>query len=63
MVLGLTRQKPAGLADAAALGDALQDRLDLLRREPGIEQGVPLCSENRALQVRQRSMRRDLPGP
>jgi hypothetical protein len=39
MVLGLTRREPAGLADAAALGDVLQDRLDLLRREPGIEPG------------------------
>jgi hypothetical protein len=35
--------EPAGLADAAPLGDVLQDRLDLLRREPGIEQGRPLA--------------------
>src|SRR3954452_13025038 len=31
--------EPAGLADAAALGDVLQDRLDLRRGEAGIEQG------------------------
>src|SRR3954470_20887447 len=35
--------EPAGLADAAPLGDVLQDRLDLLRRERGIEQGGALA--------------------
>jgi hypothetical protein len=30
--------KTAGLADAASLGDVLQDRFDLRGREPGIEQ-------------------------
>src|SRR3954452_21797605 len=34
--------EPAGLADAAPLGDVLQDRLDLLRRQPRVEQGGPL---------------------
>src|SRR3954453_11677366 len=35
--------EPAGLADAAPLGDVLQDRLDLLRRQPRVEQGRPLA--------------------
>ena len=35
--------EPAGLADAAPLGDVLQDRLDLLGREPGVEEGRPLA--------------------
>jgi hypothetical protein len=30
--------EPSGLADAAPLGDVLQDRLDLLGREPGVEE-------------------------
>src|SRR5262245_16431508 len=34
---------PAGLPHAAALGDVLQDRVDLLRGEPGVEQGRPLA--------------------
>src|SRR5206468_4002709 len=34
--------EPAGLADAAPLGDVLQDRLDPLRRQPRVEQGRPL---------------------
>src|SRR3954471_11112187 len=34
--------EPAGLADAAPLGDVLQDRSDPLGREPGVEQGCPL---------------------
>ena len=55
--------EPAGLADAAALGDVLQDRFDLLGGQPGVEQGCPLRSEKRALQVRQRSMRRAFSGP
>jgi hypothetical protein len=29
--------EPAGLADAAPLGDVIQDRLDLLRRQPRVE--------------------------
>ena len=61
--VGVHPAEPAGLADAAALGDVLQDRDDLLGGQPGVEQGVPLRSEKRALQVRQRSMRRALPGP
>ena len=55
--------EPAGLADAAALGDVLQDRLDLLGGSRAPNRGVPLRSEKRALQVRQRSMRRDFSGP
>src|SRR3954451_17249695 len=35
--------EPAGLADAAPLGDVLQDRFDLLLRQPGVEQGRPLA--------------------
>jgi len=31
--------EPAGLADAAPLGDVLQDRLDLLRWQTGVEEG------------------------
>ena len=34
--------EPAGLADTAAFGDVLQDRLDPLGRQPGVEQGRPL---------------------
>jgi hypothetical protein len=34
--------EPPGLADAAALGDVLQDRFGPLRGEPGVEQGRPL---------------------
>src|SRR5438270_10220541 len=34
--------EPAGLADSASLGDVLQDRLDLPRRQPRVEQGRPL---------------------
>ena len=34
--------EPAGLADAAPLGDVLQDRFDLLRRQSRVEQGRPL---------------------
>jgi hypothetical protein len=34
--------EPAGLADAAPLGDLLQDRLGPLGREPGVEEGRPL---------------------
>jgi hypothetical protein len=34
--------EPAGLADAAPLGDVLQDRFDLLRGQPSVEQGRPL---------------------
>jgi len=30
--------EPAGLTDAASLGDMLQDRFDFLRRQPGVEQ-------------------------
>jgi hypothetical protein len=33
----------AGLADAAPLGDVFQDRLDLLRRQSGIEERRPLA--------------------
>jgi hypothetical protein len=33
----------AGLADAAPLGDVLQDRLELLRRQSGIEERRPLA--------------------
>jgi hypothetical protein len=33
----------AGLADAAPLGDVLQDRLDLLRRQARVEEGRPLA--------------------
>jgi hypothetical protein len=29
--------EPAGLADAAPLGDVLQDRFDLLGRQPRVE--------------------------
>lgn len=35
--------KSPGLANAASLGDMLQDRLDLGRREPGIEEWRPLA--------------------
>jgi hypothetical protein len=34
--------EPAGLADAAPLGDMLQDRLGPLGREPRVEEGCPL---------------------
>jgi hypothetical protein len=34
--------EPAGLPDAAPLGDVLQDRFDLLRRQSRVEQGRPL---------------------
>src|SRR3954469_16979100 len=34
--------EPAGLSDAAPLGDVLQDRFDLLRREPRGEERRPL---------------------
>jgi len=34
--------KPAGLTDAAPLGDVLQDRPGPLGWEPGVEQGRPL---------------------
>src|SRR5690606_18688599 len=35
--------EPPGLPHAAALGDVLQHRLDLLRSEPGVEQGGALA--------------------
>src|SRR3954470_24561246 len=35
--------EPAGLSDAAPLGDVLQDRSDLRRGKAGIEQGRPLA--------------------
>ncbi len=35
--------EPAGLADAAPLGDVLQDRFGLAGWEPGVEQGGPLA--------------------
>jgi len=35
--------EPTGLPHAAALGDVLQHRHDLLRRETGVEQGRPLA--------------------
>ena len=35
--------EPAGLADAVALGDVVEDRVDLLRREPGAEERSPLA--------------------
>ena len=41
--VGVDPAEPPGLTDAAALGDVLQDRLDLLRREPGVEEGRPLA--------------------
>jgi hypothetical protein len=34
--------EPAGLSDATSLGDVLQDRLDFLRRQSGVEQRCPL---------------------
>jgi hypothetical protein len=41
--VGVHPAEPAGLADAAPFGDVLQDRLDLLGREPGVEQGRTLA--------------------
>jgi len=41
--IGSHPAEPPGLADAAALGDVLQDRLDLLRGESGVEEGCPLA--------------------
>src|SRR6185312_9145928 len=35
--------EPPGLADPAPFGDVLQDRFDLLLRQPGVEQGRPLA--------------------
>jgi hypothetical protein len=35
--------EPSGLADAASLGDMLQDRPDPLGWEPGVEEGRPLA--------------------
>jgi hypothetical protein len=43
----------SGLSDATALGDVFQNGDDLVLRQAGIEQGVPLRSEKRALQVLQ----------
>jgi len=40
--IGSHPAEPPGLEDAAALGDVLQDGLDLLRGEPGVEEGRPL---------------------
>jgi hypothetical protein len=42
--------KPAGLADAP-LGDGLEDRLDLRRREPRVEQGRALALGETGLQA------------
>ena len=42
--------KSAGLADAAALGDMGEEGEDFVLRQVGVEQGMPLRSENRALQ-------------
>ncbi len=39
--------EPAGLADAAALGDVLRNRSDLLGREPGIGLGGALATARR----------------
>ena len=61
--VGVHPAEPAGLADAAPLGDVLQDRFDLWGGSRASNRGVPLRSENRALQERHRSMRRALPGP
>ena len=56
--------EPAGLADAAALGDVLQDRFDLLGREPGVEQGRALAPRPRPIRVpRLVLIRRQQPHP
>ena len=41
--VGVHPAEPSGLADAAPLGDVLQDGLDLFGRQPGVEQGCPLA--------------------
>jgi hypothetical protein len=35
--------EPAGLTHSAPFGDMLEDRFDLRRREPGVEEGRPLA--------------------
>jgi hypothetical protein len=47
--VGVHPAEPAGPADAAPLGDVLQDRLDLPGREAGIEQGRRLAFEEAGL--------------
>ena len=42
--------KSAGLGGAAALGDMGEEGADFVLRQVGVEQGMPLGSENRALQ-------------
>jgi hypothetical protein len=41
--------EPAGLSDAAALGDVFQDRLDLLRGQPGVEERGPFALREASL--------------
>src|SRR5262249_54069963 len=55
--------EPAGPADAAALGDVLQDRLDLLLRQPGVEQGRALAPGEAGLAGAAAEHAARLPGP
>jgi hypothetical protein len=41
--------EPAGLADAAPLGDVLQDRFDLLRWQSGVEERSPFALRETSL--------------
>jgi len=41
--VGCDPAETACLSDAAPLGDVLQDRFDLLRGEPGVEERCPLA--------------------
>jgi hypothetical protein len=41
--------KPAGLPDAAPLGDVLQDRFDFLRRQSGVEERGPFAFREASL--------------
>jgi hypothetical protein len=41
--------EPAGLSDAAPLGDVLQDRFDFLRRQSGVEEWGPFALREASL--------------
>ena len=49
--------EPSGLAGADSFGHRTEDGDDLVRRQSGVEQGVPVRSEKRVVQVEPRSSR------
>jgi hypothetical protein len=61
--VGCHPAEPAGLADAATLGDVLQDRFDLLGREPSVEQGGTLALGESSLAGAATEHAAGLPGP